>query len=92
MSTLKTEGKTDSTSQKKEEDQFFSVPEGIPEEMSNGSLILEKEKRILYRKKGGRWVYVEGESFELLNGDEIAIALNKDEEPELSFKVTYRFK
>lgn len=68
------------------------MPDNIPEEMSNGSLILEKEKRILYRRLGAKWQKVEEESFELINGEEVAISLNKDNEAELYFKVSYRFK
>ena len=49
-------------SQKKEEgEQFFSVPDAAPEEMSNGKVILEKEKRVLYKQNGLEWVKVEEE-------------------------------
>ena len=40
----------------------------MPEELSNGAVILEKEKRILYKNTGAKWVKVEEEVFELVNG------------------------
>lgn len=52
--------------------------EGIPEELSNGILLLEKEKRNLFRRCGMKWVKVEEEVIELINGEEVAISLNKD--------------
>ena len=49
-------------SQKKEEgEQFFSVPDQIPEDISNGRVLLEKEKRSLYKQEGVKWVKVEEE-------------------------------
>jgi len=33
----------------------------VPEEISNGKVILEKEKRSLYRQEGVKWVKVEEE-------------------------------
>ena len=64
----------------------------MPEEMSNGKIILEKEKRSLYKRSGIKWTKVEEEEFELINGEEVAVSLNKDLEAELFFKITYRFK
>jgi hypothetical protein len=40
-------------------------------------VILEKEKRSLYRKRGEGWVKIEEEWIELTNGEEIAVSLNK---------------
>lgn len=49
-------------SQKKEEnDQFFSVAEVEHTELENGQVVLDKEKRSLYRKLGEKWVKVEEE-------------------------------
>lgn len=51
-------------SQKKEEaEQFFSVPDQEHVEPENGQVILEKEKRSLYRKIGEVWTRVEEEWF-----------------------------
>lgn len=51
-------------SQKKEEaEQFFSVPDQEHVEPENGQVILEKEKRSLYRKVGEAWTRVEEEWF-----------------------------
>jgi hypothetical protein len=70
VSLKQSEVKGESHSQKKEEgEQFFSVPDNLPEELSNGAVILEKEKRILYKNTGAKWVKVEEEVFELLNGE-----------------------
>ena len=35
---------------------------------------------------------MEEESFELINGEDVAISLNKEDEAELYFKLSYRFK
>jgi len=64
----------------------------VPEEVLNGSVIVDKEKRTLYRRKGGRWVKVEEERLELVNGEELAVCLNKDLEADIYFKVSYKFK
>lgn len=80
-------------SQRKEEmEQFFSVPEGVPLEAMNGRVMLEKEKRGLWVRKGGKWMKIEEEWIELINGDEVAVCLNKDLEADMYFKINYRFK
>lgn len=49
-------------SQKKEEaEQFFSVADVEHGSLENGQVVLEKEKRSLYRKLGEKWVKVEEE-------------------------------
>ena len=40
----------------------------------------------------GKWEKVEQDILELINGEEVAICLNKDLEPDLFFKLNYRFK
>jgi hypothetical protein len=80
-------------SQKKEEgDQFFSVAEVEHSELENGQVVLEKEKRSLYRKIGEKWAKVEEESLEVGNGEEVAVCLGKDLRPDLFFKITYEWK
>ncbi len=58
----------------------------------NGRVVLEKEKRGVWRRKGEKWVKVEEESMELVNGEEVAVCLNKDQSAQIYFKINYRFK
>lgn len=41
----------------------------MPEELANGCVVLEKEKRLLHRRSGGKWVKTEEETIELINGE-----------------------
>ena len=47
-------------------------------ELSNGKVVLQKEKRLLYKQTGANWVKVEEEEYEVVNGDMVAISLNKE--------------
>lgn len=60
VSMKQSEVKVQALSQKKEEgEQFFSVPEGCsPEEISNGVVVLQKEKRCLYKHIPSKWIKV----------------------------------
>jgi len=50
--------------------------------MDNGKVMLERdEKYILYRKLGGQWVRLEEKQLELINGQELAVSLNANQEP-----------
>jgi len=61
-------------------------------EISNGQIILEKETRTLYRKLGEKWIKVEESIFEVSNGEEVAVSLNKNLLPDMFFKISYEWK
>ena len=54
-SEIKGEGMSQLSQKKQEPEQFFSVPDQIPEEISNGKVILNKQKKILYVRSGVKW-------------------------------------
>lgn len=60
----------------------------MPEE-NYGRLVLEKEKRWLYRQEGAKWVKMEEESMEIVNGEEVAVSLNKNLQADLFWKINY---
>lgn len=72
-------------------DLFFSVPEQYSSiEIDNGKIIIDKSNKILYRMINEKWVKIEEETFEALNGEYISFTLNpKTQEPDFYFKITY---